>query len=117
MQQFKKMGSFGDVVSKIPGLSKMLGPGMEVDDDDLKYQEAIIFSMTPKERRNPKIINGSRRRRIAMGSGTTVQDVNHLLKDFQQSKKMIKQMMKGKGPWRKGKAPKGLGPMPSIPGL
>ena len=95
MQQVKKMGSMGDLVKKIPGFSKMLPAGMDFDEDELKYTEAIILSMSPKERRTPRIINGSRRRRIAAGSGTTVQDVNHLLKDFEKMKKMIKQMMKG----------------------
>jgi len=105
MQQVKKMGSVGDLVKKIPGLSKMMGDGMEFNEDDLKYTEAIIYSMTPKERHNPKILNGSRRRRIAGGSGTTVQDVNQLLKEFEQTKKMIKRMMKG----AKGRGPKGKG--------
>jgi signal recognition particle subunit SRP54 len=95
MQQVKKMGSMADLVKKIPGLSKMMPAGMDVNEDELKYTEAIIYSMTLKERRNPKIINGSRRRRIADGSGTSVQDINHLLKDFEKMKKMMKQMMKG----------------------
>ncbi|MFO7775547.1 MAG: signal recognition particle protein [Candidatus Hydrogenedentota bacterium] len=94
MQQVKKMGSFSDLMKKIPGMSKMMDQGMDFDEDQMKYTEAIIYSMTPKERHNPKIINGSRRRRIAMGSGTSVQAVNRLLKDFEQSKKMMKQMMK-----------------------
>ncbi len=95
LQQMKKMGSFGDLVKKIPGMNKMMGSGMDFDEDELKYVEAIIYSMTKKERNNPKIINGSRRRRIAAGSGTSVQEVNRLLKDFEQSKKLMKQMMKG----------------------
>ena len=108
MQQVKKMGSIGDMVKKIPGLSKMMGDDAEFNEDDLKHTEAIIYSMTPKERHNPKILNGSRRRRIAAGSGTMVQDVNQLLKEFEQTKKMIKRMMKGaKGP--KGRGPKGKG--------
>ncbi|MBN2307651.1 MAG: signal recognition particle protein [Candidatus Hydrogenedentes bacterium] len=97
MQQVKKMGSMGELLNKIPGMSKMMGKDVEFDEDELKYTEAIIYSMTPKERHNPKVINGSRRRRIADGSGTSVQDVNRLLKEFQQTKKMVKQMMKGKG--------------------
>lgn len=108
MQQVKRMGSIGDLVKKIPGLNKMMPQGADVDEDELKYAEAIIFSMTPQERRNPKIINGSRRRRIAEGSGTSVQEINHLLKDFDKMKKMVQQMMKGGGPW--GKHPKGKGP-------
>ncbi len=100
MQQVKKLGPLTDVMQKIPGMNKMMAKGVEFDEDELKYAEAIIFSMTPKERRSPKIINGSRRRRIASGSGTTIQDVNRLLKDFEKSKKMMKQMMKGS---KKGK--------------
>jgi len=118
MQQLKKMGSMGDLIKKIPGASKLMPKGMEdMAGDEMKHMEAIIFSMTPKERQNPKVINGSRRRRIATGSGTRVQDVNALLKDFEKMKKMMKQMMKGP----KGRGPKGLrgrgplGPMP--PGL
>lgn len=111
MQQVKKMGSLGDLMKKIPGMNQLAGQGMDVDDDELKYVEAIIYSMTKKERRKPKTINGSRRRRIADGSGTEVRDVNRLLKDFEKSKKMMKQMMKGgKG---KGKMPRG---MPMFPG-
>jgi signal recognition particle subunit SRP54 len=100
MQQIKKMGNLGDLVKKIPGMSKMMGD-QELDMDELKYTEAIIYSMTKKERRNPKIINGNRRLRIADGSGTTVQDVNRLLKDFEKMKKMMKQMMKGGGKRRR----------------
>jgi signal recognition particle subunit SRP54 len=100
MQQVKKMGPLGDLVKKIPGFSKMLPAGVDFDEDELKYTEAIIFSMTPKERRNPKMINGSRRLRIADGSGTSVQDVNRLLKDFEKMRKMMKQMMKGGKPAR-----------------
>ena len=101
MQQIKKMGSLGDLVKKIPGFTKMMPEGVDFDEDELKYAEAIIYSMTPRERRHPKIINGSRRRRIAQGSGTALQDVNHLLKDFQKTRKMVKKMMRGGG---KGKA-------------
>ena len=111
MQQVKKMGSMGDMMKKIPGMSKMLPKGMDMPEDELKYTEAIILSMTPTERRRPKVINGSRRRRIATGSGTTVQDVNALLKDFEKMKKMMKQMMKS------AKRHKGAGRMPQLPGL
>ena len=95
MQQVKKMGNMGDLMKKIPGMGKMMPKGMDMAEDELKYTEAIILSMTPQERRRPKIINGSRRRRIAAGSGTTIQDVNALLKDFEKMRKMMKQMMKG----------------------
>jgi signal recognition particle subunit SRP54 len=96
MQQVKKLGNMGDLVKKIPGMSKMI-PADQLDgaEDEIKYTEAIIRSMTPFERRKPKMINGSRRRRIAAGSGTTVQDVNALLRDFDKMKKMMKKMMKG----------------------
>jgi signal recognition particle subunit SRP54 len=107
MQQVKKMGSLGDMIKKIPGLNRMIPKDMEVDEDELKYTEAIIYSMTPQERHNPKIINGSRRRRIADGSGTAVQDVNALLKDFEKMRKMMQQMMKG--------VPKGKGPRMPLP--
>lgn len=96
MQQVKKMGPMGDMLKKIPGLGKMMPKGgMDMAEDELKYTEAIILSMTPVERHKPKIINGSRRRRIALGSGTNIQDVNSLLKDFEKMKKMMQQMMKG----------------------
>lgn len=96
MQQVKKMGPMGDMLKKIPGLGKMMPKdGMDLAEDELKYTEAIILSMTPVERHKPKIINGSRRRRIAQGSGTSIQDVNALLKDFEKMKKMMQQMMKG----------------------
>ncbi len=112
MQQVKKMGSFSDLVKKIPGIGRMMPQGQEFDEDELKYTEAIICSMTPQERRNPKILNGSRRRRIAEGSGTAIQDVNALLKDFEKMKKMVKQMMRN---MPKGKGPKGM--MPPMPGF
>ena len=89
MQQIKKMGSIGDIMKKIPGMNQLANKGVDINDDDLKHIEAIIRSMTLKERRKPKIINGSRRRRIADGSGTRVQDVNRLLKDFDKSRKMM----------------------------
>jgi signal recognition particle subunit SRP54 len=96
-QQVKKMGSVGDLMKKLPGMGKMM-PDADFDDaaNEMKYFEAIILSMTPAERRKPVLINGSRRRRIAIGSGTSVQEVNALLKEFEKMKKMMKQMMKGK---------------------
>ena len=78
----------------IPGLS---GKDIDVDDNALKKPEAIIRSMTPKERRDPSILNASRRKRIAAGSGTTVQDVNTLIRQFEQTQQMMKQMMGAKG--------------------
>ena len=110
MQEIKKMGSLGDLMKKIPGMNQLAEKGVDIDDDELKYVEAIIYSMTKQERRKPKMINGNRRRRIAAGSGTEVRDVNRLLKDFEKSKKMMKQMMRGS----KGKRLRG---MPMIPGM
>ena len=97
MQQIKKLGSITDIMKKLPGMNKMAQQGMDFDDDDLKPVEAIIYSMTLQERRKPKMINGNRRRRIAAGSGTRIQDVNRLLKDFEKSRKLMKMMMKKKG--------------------
>lgn len=111
LQQVKKMGPLGDLLKKIPGMDKMAPEGA-LDDaaEQLKYPEAIILSMTVKERRNPKIINGSRRRRIASGSGTSIQEVNRMLKEFEKMKKMMKQMMKG----GKGKRRMGMPQMPRF---
>lgn len=115
MRQVRKMGSMTDLLQKIPGMSKMMPQGMEGAEEELKYTEAIILSMTVKERRNPNIINGSRRRRIADGSGTSVQDVNALLKEFQKMKVMMKQMMKGVKGKKRGMMPRG--PFPPMPGM
>ncbi|HNY86646.1 MAG TPA: signal recognition particle protein [Candidatus Hydrogenedentes bacterium] len=114
MQQVKKLGAFGDIIKKIPGLGKMMPDDLDGAEDELKYTEAIILSMTRKERRNPVIINGSRRRRIAEGSGTTVQEVNALLKDFQKMRDMMKQMMRGPKGGGKGRGLRG--PLPPMPG-
>ena len=98
LQRIKKMGSLKDLMGMIPGVGKQL-KNFEVDDDAFTHIEAIIQSMTLEERRNPEIINGGRRRRIAKGSGLTVTDVNQLLKQFREMKKMMKTMTKllGKG--------------------
>ena len=95
IQQVKKMGSMKDLVGMIPGAGKMM-KGMDIDDDAFKNIEAIIHSMTPNERTNPASINPSRKKRIAKGSGTTIQQVNQLLKQFGQMSKMMK-MMQGSG--------------------
>ena len=92
MQQIKKMGSFADILSAIPGIGKNLKGAQMPDDGSLKKVEAIIRSMTMKERRKPEIIGASRKRRIAAGSGTSVMEVNRLLKQFDQSRQMMKQM-------------------------
>ena len=96
MQQMKKMGSMKDVLNMLPGMAGKL-KDVEIDENALKKPEAIIRSMTPQERRNPDILNASRRRRIAAGAGVTVQDVNQLVRQFDQAKQMMKQMMGGGG--------------------
>ena len=100
IQQIKKMGNIKDLASMIPGVGKAL-KDVDIDDDAFKGVEAIIYSMTPAERENPDIINGTRRMRIAKGSGTTVQDVNRLLKQFEESKKMMKMLSGGSKLMRK----------------
>ena len=96
IQQVKKMGSMKDLVGMIPGAGKAL-KDVDIDDDAFKGIEAIIHSMTPKERTEPSVINGSRKKRIASGSGTSVQQVNQLLKQFNQMSKMMKMMQGGGG--------------------
>lgn len=93
LQQIKKMGNIKDLVGMIPGMGKAL-KGIDIDDDSFRPIEAIIRSMTILERENPDILNGSRRKRIAVGSGTSVQEVNNLLKQFGEMKKMMKTMNK-----------------------
>lgn len=94
IQQIKKMGNMKDLVSMIPGAGKMM-KDVDIDDDAFKGIEAIIYSMTPKERSTPNIIDGSRKKRIAKGAGTNVQEVNQLLKQFTQMSKMMKMMQGG----------------------
>ena len=89
--QIKKMGNIKDLVSMIPGVGKAV-KDLDIDDNAFKSIEAIIYSMTPKERSNPDIINSSRRQRIAKGSGTNIQEVNRILKQFDQTRKMMHQM-------------------------
>ena len=96
LQQIKKMGSMKDLMGMIPGAGKML-KDVDIDDDAFKGIEAIIHSMTPEERSNPKVINSSRKKRISKGSGTSVQEVNQLLKQFNQMGKMMKMMQGGGG--------------------
>lgn len=96
IQQIKKMGSMKDLLGMIPGAGKAL-KGMDIDDDAFKGVEAIIHSMTPSERSNPSLLNGSRKKRIAKGSGTSIQEVNQLLKQFNQMSKMMKMMQGGGG--------------------
>jgi signal recognition particle subunit SRP54 len=95
LRTVRKMGSMNDIMKMIPGLSKAL-PNVEIDDKDVKKVEAIICSMTRRERARPDILNGSRRKRIAAGSGTHVADVNRLVKQFEQSRQLMKSMGGGK---------------------
>ena len=99
MQQMKKMGGIKSLIGMLPGANKL--GDVDVSDDALKKPEAIIRSMTAKERRNPNLLNASRRKRIAAGSGTTVQDVNALMRQFEQARDMMKRMMGNKGMARK----------------
>jgi signal recognition particle subunit SRP54 len=91
ISQIKKMGNMKDLMGMIPGVGKAL-KNVDIDDDAFKHIEAIIYSMTPEERKNPKIINGSRRKRIAKGSGRDIQEVNRLLKQFTETSKMMRMM-------------------------
>jgi signal recognition particle subunit SRP54 len=104
MRQLKRMGPLRQVMEMMPGFNKLAGmPDVEeaLEGDQLKYVEAMILSMTREERHNPDIINGSRRKRIALGSGTTPQDINQLLSQFNEMRTMIRQVSSGKGPWAK----------------
>jgi len=108
IQQVRKMGSLESILGMIPGLPKKMKGigGLDFDEKELARVEAIINSMTPKERTHYQIINGSRRLRIARGSGTNVQDVNRLLKQYAQARKMMKQFTKmGEKGFGKGRAP------------
>jgi signal recognition particle subunit SRP54 len=95
IQQIKKMGNLKDLAGMIPGVGKAM-KNLDMDDDAFKGIEAIIHSMTPEERSNPNLLNGSRRKRIAFGSGTTIQEVNRLIKQFGETRKMMKMMSGGK---------------------
>ena len=89
------MGNLKDLASMIPGVGKAI-KDIDIDDNAFKSIEAIIYSMTPQERSHPEILNSSRRMRIAKGSGTSIQDVNRLLKQFDQTRKMMKMVTGGK---------------------
>ena len=99
INQIKKMGNLKDLASMIPGVGKAI-KDVEIGDDAFKGIEAIIYSMTPQERANPEIINGSRRQRIAKGSGTSLQDVNRLLKQFEETRKMMRMATTMKNPMK-----------------
>ncbi len=94
IQQIKKMGNIKELASMIPGMGKVM-KDIDVDDNAFKSIEAIIRSMTPEERENPEILNGSRRKRIALGSGTSIQEVNRLIKQFEDAKKVMKMFSGG----------------------
>jgi signal recognition particle subunit SRP54 len=99
IQQIKKMGNIKELASMIPGVGKAL-KNLDMDDDAFKGIEAIIFSMTQAERENPEVLNGTRRKRIADGSGTTIQDVNRLVKQFDETRKLMKMITTNKNPMR-----------------
>ncbi|HLH64007.1 MAG TPA: signal recognition particle protein [Ktedonobacteraceae bacterium] len=118
MRQLKRMGPLRSVMEMLPGFNKLTSmPEMEeaLEGDHLKHIEAIILSMTKEERRNPDIINGSRRKRIARGSGMTPQDVNQLLSQFGEMRTMMRQVSSGKGPWaRMARQFAGSGGLPGM---
>ncbi len=115
LQQIKKMGNVKDLMGMIPGMGKAL-KDVDIKDDAFKHIEAIILSMTPKERSNPGIINGQRKSRIAKGSGTAVQDVNKMLKQFDDTRKMMKMMSNPKNMMSMMSKLKGMG-IKGIPGM
>lgn len=112
IQQIKKMGNIKDLAAMIPGVGKAI-KDIDIDDDAFKGIEAIILSMTPKERTNPEILNTSRRQRIAKGSGTNIQEVNRLIKQFDQTRKMMK-MVTGSRMTQMMGAMKGMKGMPKL---
>jgi signal recognition particle subunit SRP54 len=126
IQQIKKMGNIKDLAGMIPGVGKAI-KDVDIPDDAFKGIEAIIQSMTPKERQNPEILNLSRKQRIAKGSGTDIQEVNRLIKQFDQMRKMMRMfqgnkmanMMKMAGMMKgmKGGMPGMMGGMPGMPKL
>ncbi len=103
MRKLKQMGSFTDILGMIPGANKLIPDGTQVDEGEIGRVEAIISSMTERERTRPKLLDASRRRRIARGSGTSVQDVNRLMKNYEQMRKMMKRM--GRRPPKGGRRP------------
>lgn len=109
IQQIKKMGNIKDLASMIPGVGKAL-KNLDMDDNAFKGIEAIIFSMTPGERNNPEVLNGTRRKRIADGSGTSIQEVNRLIKQFDETRKLMRMITTNKNPLRS------MGNMPAFRG-
>ena len=115
IQQIKKMGNIKDLASMIPGVGKAI-KDVDIDDDAFKGTEAIIYSMTPKERTNPEILNQSRKTRIAKGSGTNIQEVNRLIKQFDQMRKMMK-MFSGNNIGNMARMAGMMGKMKGMPGM
>ena len=113
MQQMKKMGPLKDLLGMMPGINQAQLAGAEIDEKSMAHVEAIIQSMTPHERRDPSILNGSRKRRIATGSGRSIQDVNRLLKQFEEMRKMMKGLTGGMTGKKGKKGKKGF--MPNLP--
>lgn len=114
LHQIKKMGNVKDLLGMLPGMGKAL-KDVDIQDDAFKHIEAIIYSMTPKERANPAILNGARKNRIANGSGTSIQEVNKLLKQFEDTRKMMKMMSNPKNMMGMMKQFKGMkGGMPGM---
>lgn len=114
LQQIKKMGNVKDLMGMIPGMGKAM-KDVDIQDDAFKHIEAIILSMTPKERSNPALINGQRKNRLAKGSGTNIQEVNKLMKQFEDTKKMMKMMNNPKNMMSMMKQMKGMGG--GMPGM
>lgn len=112
IQQIKKMGNIKDLAAMIPGVGKAL-KDVDIDDNAFKGIEAIILSMTPKERQHPELLNQSRKMRIAKGSGTNIQEVNRLVKQFDQTRKMMKMLTGSKMGRMMAQMPK----MPKMPGM
>jgi len=120
MRQLKRMGPLRQVMEMMPGFNKLAAmPEMEeaLEGDQMKHIEAMVLSMTKEERRNPEILNGSRRKRIARGSGTTVQDINQLIEQFGEMRTMIRQMSTGKGKWAQLARQAGMGGVPGMQGM
>ena len=116
IQQVKKMGNMKDLMGMLPGMGKAM-KDVDIEEDAFKHVEAIIYSMTPKERENPSVINVARKNRIAAGSGTSVVEVNKLLKQFEDTRKMMKLMSNPKNMMGMMKKMKGMGGMPGMPGM
>ncbi|HKC69923.1 MAG TPA: signal recognition particle protein, partial [Bacteroidia bacterium] len=110
LNQIKKMGNIKDLVGMIPGVGKAM-KDVDIKDDAFKHIEAIIQSMTPAEREKPELINGSRRARIAKGSGQSIQEINKLMKQFEETRKMMRMMQD------KGAMMKMMKNMPKMPGM